>query len=244
MQENYQKLKNRSYFAVFLLSLISFVLLYLRISYVFESAFSIYCSYFFQYFIDSLVPALIASVLFSAHGCEGHGKRLLSALKQNLPRLVYLIPYGYLYYMSDGYDSFDSLSLTALRCCFMLAVFTLEVYLYTFAARFAASRKNTEYDFYSYSSCFDLSSAVPAGIFAICFARFIVNVISEAFDAVMYFIDYGESYSIDDILFMLAKFVLALISLLLSQLIIGFIRKRHIRRCERALAEAKESEEE
>ena len=229
--ENYRKLKTRAALTVFLISLISFVMLYLRISYVFESEITQYGSFFLQYILDTLTAVILAAVLLSGRGIESKGARILSSLKLSLPRLVYLVPYYYLYYMSEGYDSIESLGLLLIRSLFMLVLLTIEMHLYFGAACFAARRaEGKDWSFYTPSGLFDFSVGATVGIFAISFAKFIMNILSEGVDIITYLIDYGEFYSAGEIYLMLAKFTLAFIALFLSHVLVMAFRGRFIKR--------------
>ncbi|MBQ7333382.1 MAG: hypothetical protein IJW38_03435 [Clostridia bacterium] len=224
--ELYKKLKTRTSILVFLLSLLSFTLLYLRLIYVFETEFTIYGSYFLQYFIDTLTTLFVAVTVLSGRGFESHKSRVFSSLKLSLPRLVYLFPYYYLYYMSVGYDSIESFALLLIRSAFMLILFTLETQIYFAIACFVAKKASNEWDFYAKSRFFDFSVGATAAIFSICFMKFIISLLSEGVDVIIYLIDYEEFYSATEIYYLLGKVSLAFVSLFISHILFMLLRKR------------------
>ncbi len=224
--ELYGKLKTRTAIFVFLSSLLSFTLLYLRFIYVFETDFTIYGSYFFQYLIETITTVFVAVTILSGRGIDSRKSRIYSSFKLSLPRLVYLFPYYYLYYMSDGYDSIEAIYLLLIRSAFMLALFTIEIQIYYAVACFVAKKTSPDWDFYAPSRYFDFSVGATVAIFSVCFMKFIMNLISEGVDLVIYFIDYEEFYSTTEIFYLLGKITLAFAALFISHSLIMLIRKK------------------
>ena len=204
--EIYKKIKKRTAIFVALLSLVSFTLLYLRLVYVFEGDFTVYGSYFLQYVLESFSSLAVGVAILAGRGNETGKARFFSALKLSLPRLIYLIPYYYLFYISDGYDSIESLGLLSIRSIFLII------------ACFSAKKSGDGWDFFKPSGLFDFSSSISAAIFGVCFARFIFNVIKEGIDIIIYLIDYEEFYAATEIYYLLGKLLLALATLFLAHL--------------------------
>lgn len=216
--EIYKKIKKRTAIFVALLSLVSFTLLYLRLVYVFEGDFTVYGSYFLQYVLESFSSLAVGVAILAGRGNETGKARFFSALKLSLPRLIYLIPYYYLFYISDGYDSIESLGLLSIRSIFLLILFVTEALIYYFIACFSAKKSGDGWDFFKPSGLFDFSSSISAAIFGVCFARFIFNVIKEGIDIIIYLIDYEEFYAATEIYYLLGKLLLALATLFLAHL--------------------------
>lgn len=227
--EIYKKIKKRAAISVAVLSLLSFLLLYLRLIYVFESDFTIYGSYFLQYILEAFSSLFVGVAILSGRGYEDTKHRILSALKLSLPRLIYLIPYYYLFYISDGFDSIEALGLLTLRALLLLAAFVIEALFYYLVASFATKKSGDVWDFFKPAKLFDFSSSVSASIFAVCFTRFIFNVIGEGLDVIAYLIDYEEFYNTTEIFYLLGKLLLAFATLFLSHLffmkIRGYLRR-------------------
>ena len=66
--EIYGKIKKRAAISVAVLSLLSFLLLYLRLIYVFESDFTIYGSYFLQYILEAFSSLFVGVAILSGRG--------------------------------------------------------------------------------------------------------------------------------------------------------------------------------
>jgi len=224
--ELYKKTKLRTLIFTLLSSILSFALFFLKMSFSFESELAYYAPYFAEYFLDSFTTALVAFALLAGRGSESHGGRMLSALKLSLPRLVYLVPYYYLYYMRQGYDSIESLSLLSIRSLLAIALFIIEALVYYAVACFITRKSAHGWDFCEASGMFDLSVPVTRAIFSVCFLKFVFNLVSEAVDVIVYLIDYERFYSTNEIYYVLAKLLLAFFILFFSHFIFMQLRKR------------------
>ena len=221
----YKKIKLRSGLFVFLLSAISFTLFYLRLIYVFEKDFWLYGSYFFQYVLDNFITLFVAVAVISGRGYETTVGRLFSSLKLSLPRLAYLVPYYYLYYLSLGYDSLESLTNLTIRNFFMLIFFVIEIEIYYHIAVAFSKKAEKKWDFFKRSKCFDFTSGAAVAVFALCFMRFVMNLVREGIDILIYLYDYEEFYSHNEIIYLLIKITLAFASLFLSHLLFMGLRR-------------------
>ena len=213
--------------SIFFLSLLSFVFLYLRFTYIFESEITVYGSYFIQYLFDAFIPVVITVSLLKARLSQSWGRRFLSAFKMSVPRVVHLFPYYYLYYMSEGFDSLEALGLFLIRSLFMLILFSIECHVYYLVANFFAKRaESADWNFglSSEMKLFDLSKGIVAAVFTASFLKFVMNLISEGIDVLLYLLDYGEFYSTSEIFYVLTKLVLAFAALFLTHVIIISLR--------------------
>ncbi len=225
----YKKIKSRSALFAFLLSAISFTLFYLRYIYVFEKDFLLYGSFFLQYVIDTFIPLFIAVAVLSGRGYESNVSRLFSSLKLSLTRLAFLIPYYYLYYLWEGYDSLESLFNLSIRNVFMLIFFVIEIEIYYHIAVAISKKSDKTWDFFKKSKIFDFNVGATVAVFAVCFMRFVMNLLREGLDILIYLKDYERFYDEYEIFYLLVKIVLAFITLFLSHLLFMFFRKRWAR---------------
>ena len=221
----YKKIKLRSGLFVFFLSAISFTLFYLRLIYVFEKDFTLFGSYFLQYVLDTFITLFVAVAVISGRGYESNFGRLLSSLKLSLPRLAYLIPYYYLYYLAEGFDSLESLINLSIRNVFMLIFFVVEIEIYYHVAAAFSKKSEKKWDFFKKCKCFDFSCGAAVAVFVLCFMRFVMNLVREGIDILVYLHDYEEFYSQNEIFYLLVKLTLAFISLFLSHLLFMGLRR-------------------
>ena len=221
----YKKIKLFSGLAVFLLSAISFTLFYLRLIYVFEKDVTLYGSYFLQYIINTFITAFAAISVVSGRGYESNARRLLSSLKLSLPRLAYLVPYYYFYYLSQSYDSLESLLNLSITSIFMIILFVLEIEIYYHVSVAFSKKADKNWDFFNKSSLFDFSVGACVTVFTVCFMRFVMNLVREGIDILIYLRDYEEFYSEIEIFYLLVKIILAFVSLFLTHLLFMLLKK-------------------
>ena len=221
----YKKIKLFSALSVFFLSILSFTLFYLRLIGVFKTDFTIFGSYFLQYVLDTLITLFVAIAVLSGRGYESGISRIFSSLKLSLPRLAYLIPYYYLYYISQAFDSLESLFNLTIRSILMLIVYIIEIEIYYHISCAIAKKADKNWDFFKRASLFDFSASACTAIFTACFLRFITNLIIEGIDILIYLRDYEEFYTEYEVFYLLWKIMLAFISLFLSHLLFMGRRK-------------------
>ncbi len=247
MTEIYSRLKKSSYARVFLISLISFLIFYIPNYFISNNEPLIYISYFIREFIDSFIPVFSAAVIYFADCDKKLFKRFLSALKLSLPRLIYVIPYYYLYYMSQGFDSLESLMYLSVHSVFLMLVFPVELSLYVIIASFLGKRRarKTGYklNFEEERGIFDLATPFAFSLFSISLSRFTYDTVMEMRDAISYLVNYAGSYRTSEIIFMLIKFLFVLATLLAMHALLQFMRKRAVKRYRAEIEEEKEAEE-
>ena len=221
-----KKIKKHVSFTVLILSLISFLLLYVNFQLSFlNSLFYLYT--FLHYFFESFIAAVVAATLFASFGEVKKSRRFLFLFKLELPRLVFLVPYYYLYYLSDGYDSIYALFLLVPTSFFIITLSSIEALIYVLIARKFSNKRRESGNFFAKCGIFDFSYAAASGIFAISFSRFILNILTEIKDVIVYLIDYQSFYSLEEIYFVLAKFLLAFITLFISHILITVLRRKY-----------------
>lgn len=224
--EIYGKIKKRTALFVALLSFISFLFIYLRFIYIFEGDFLVYTSYFLEYIFQVLASLFVGVAILAGRGVESNKRRFFTAFMLSLPRLIYLFPYYYLYYLSDGFDSFEAIIFLSVRSLFLLIIFSLEALLYYFVAAIVAKKSADGWDFFKPAGFFDFSKSISVAIFAVCFTKFILNLLGEALDVIIYLIEYEEFYSATEIFYLLGKVTLAFLTLFLSHVLFMLVRKR------------------
>ncbi len=207
-----------AYFSVLCASLLSFLLVYLPYLYFMDSDAVNYTTYFVRRFLSALISVFSAVFLFTYGSRRGFVRRVLDAFRIVLPRLAYLIPYYYVYYMSDGYDTFEALGLLTLRSLALLALYTAEALVLCAMARRTAKRRlqGAENEGFLGAALFDLAAPAVAGCFAAAFGEFILLFASEVVSTVEYAIEYAGTYRLGELYYIIGSFLFTLAALLLT----------------------------
>lgn len=202
-----------------------------------------YFRIFFTKFIEFSLPVIAVPLLIRIYSDNGSGKGLICAIFLALPKAIYLLPYYYLYHIAYGYDSVESIGLSALVTVFGIALnwgcMVLMLLLSRFLATKACRKKLTEklppntrqnlteeiknsikkdsseqlLALDSPAKPFDFSHPWSLGLFGATFALFVVSVLREIVDTVSYLIDYAGYYRMEEIIYMTACYLFVLLEL-------------------------------
>lgn len=184
-----------------------------------------YLRIFLSKFFEFLLPAVAATVLFLSYAADGLKKTIKRAICLSLPRIIYLLPYYYLYYIFNFYDSVESLTMSAFVSLFGAALLSGQILLLFLVIRIFARlpllrkakealpineqrstprdvlralKKSADEEVLSSLSdkeLFNFARPTSLGIFAAAFASFVINFVVEIFDTVVFIIDIETSYS-------------------------------------------------
>ena len=115
-------------------------------NYVFEESTEIieYARIFLTKFAEFALPTIAASILFKLYSNSEIKSIIKGAVIFALPRIIYLLPYYYLYHIAFGYDSIESISLSALVTVFGVSVNALLILALFFLARALATKAATK----------------------------------------------------------------------------------------------------
>ena len=165
-------------------------------------------------YLNSTLCAIATLILYSK--C---GKRcaILGAIAVSASTLLFSIPYYYIYYIGTGYDSVESIINSLLVSVLMVlttALHSLLLCLIPYLVmrskdKNADMRKTLDSDF-TVSKVLDTSSVWVKASFAICIGEAIFLFIFEVIDTVTFFIDYGMTYRIDEILYIVLSYIILL----------------------------------
>jgi len=224
------------------ISLLSFLVFYIPEGFRFSvDEWVLYLSFFIRSFTSSLLPALGAAAIFISHRETTWQGRIIPAVLLSLPRLIYLLPYNYLRYMAEAYDSIEAVGLMLLRSAIEIIIYAIEIYAYSAIAIFVYKRRATgREDLYARTSIFSIEPNSNFALFAIAFSRFFVDLADEIVYIVNYIIEYAETYRLGEIYFILGKLLFILFSLLLSYVLLVLTVRLFKKRIDQAEADAKE----
>ena len=239
------------------INLIAFLIFFLPY-YVFEIESEIYeyIRIFLTKLIEFALPVALSTLLIKLYYIGGLKKALISAIYFSLPRAVYLLPYYYLYHIAFGYDSIESLGLSALVSVFGVAVnWAVSVLLFLFA-RFLATRTITKVlvlelppkvqkNITPYikselknraeekllaldipDAPFNFEHPITRGLFGAAFLGFAIGFLREVIDTISYLVDYAGYYRTDEIIYIMVCYLFLLTELFITHIITHFIFKK------------------
>lgn len=202
-----------------------------------------YFRLFLNKFIEFALPALASCLLIKAYTDGGMQRVSCKSIFFALARIIYLLPYYYLYFIAYGYDSVESILLSlavslfsaALMWGHLLLLFLIMREVSTAIAikdkvanlpklqekkirdenikKLAALNRKSFGSANEIGGMFDFSCPLVAGIFAAVFGEFVINLVREIIDTVTYLVDFAGYYRIEEIVTITALFLFLMIEL-------------------------------
>lgn len=249
------------YLSFILANLIAF-LVYFIPDYVIESDIGNweYVRLFFNKLVEFAFPTIAAALVFLDYPATGLKRTLIRAAGFALSRMVFLLPYYYLYFMNVYKYSVEAISLSAIVTVFGALLFWVHISLLFIIIRLVADslivrqyakelplnqQKNMPKDvkkglfkkadaslscYMSDSGMFDFTKPIIAGIFASTFAEFLINFVKELFETITYLIGYAGSYRTVEIIYITSSFLFLVVELLSVHAICYFLKNVSVKK--------------
>ena len=160
--------------------------------------------YLYEYV--SLIYALAAPVAVSAVALRilrrvGTRAMLISLIEPSLARIVFCFPYYYIYYVSLGYDSVESLCMTLPTTLLAVAV----SYLTFLCLTAIAHRGSRALEKKSEGSGLFISAVIASAVSAL------VTLIPEMIHTVSFFVEYWDSFNATELLYTASRYIVILV---------------------------------
>lgn len=198
-----------------------------------------YVTYYFDRVWEFFFPALSATLMLITLSKDGYRHALTGGIGYAVSRAAYYIPLGYMMALGYGYDSIESLFSGLFLSILMAVVAYLEsllcVLLAILPAHFKAKREgSTSLPLIAESlpraDALDVSDVGAAAVGIISLVQFIKLIAVEIADTVEFFLD-GAAYSTDEIIYIVFKYVFAILILAITYFVL-FRIKRRVGACE------------
>ena len=154
---------------------------------------------------------------------------LSTAAFLSLSRLFYMLPYSYLYFENNGYDTLESVTLALAECALDFILTLVIILLLSLVAEFLLSRSADANDNFG---LFDFSRGPVRAAFVMALIIFIYDLIREIIVTVDYLIEYAGTYRFGEIIYMVFTYLFMLLSLILVHIAGALL----IRICSRRLS--------
>lgn len=204
----------------------------------------IYVRHFLSEFVEYILPTLTALTFIHMTAGRICAKSALYALLLSLPKLIYVIPFQYLNYLAQGFDSIESVSIGAIIGVISVALNTLHVMLFAFIIRITFMRRATaelklelpplKRDSTPNSSfaaeaeemlkasgvrgsIYGMNDNLAVAIFAALAVEFLMCVGMEIYDTAVYLTENTGTYKMNEVAFITLSFVMIMLQLLASQ---------------------------
>ena len=185
-----------------LLALFQFLIFYIP-NVIYTGSYALYLvSKYALIFLGGLYPILAAMLVFSCK--ESIRERIVSSLLFTLTRLLYTLPYYYLYFVTDVYDSIEALIFAFALSLLIIIGTSCQVFILTLIMKLASLRCRESG--YVCGGIFNFNKPMNFAVMLVTLVSFIISFIEECVYAVGFFIDYGASYTEDELVEMMLSF--------------------------------------
>ena len=216
-----------------------------------------YFRLFLNKFVEFALPALAACLLIKGYIGGGMRSASYESVFFALTRIIYLLPYYYLYFIAYGYDSVESILFSLAVSLFGALVMWGHVLILFLLMREVSAKiaikdkiaalpqlqkkqireenikkllaegRKSFGTTDNMGKAFDFSHPLVAGIFAVAFGEFVIHLVREIVDTVAYLVDYAGYYRIGEIVFITISFLFILVELFASHAINYALIKPH-----------------
>ncbi len=162
--------------------------------------------YYYLYFIERFI--LLAIPVTAAAITLRRATSKLDALKMSayiaLTRLVVFIPFFYLEYVYGIYDSLEAVLLSLVSSLGAVIIYAVLIFAAYMLMRFVVDRRGgAEYPV----RIFDFSSPATLSVLTVTLIIFVLNLAFEIYSTVLFFIENGTIYYINEIVLMVLSYV-------------------------------------
>ena len=189
-------------------ALVEFLLYYVLSILIYDFDVIYYYLYFFERFVLLAVPVVAAAIMIRRCGTRGEVIKTCAFI--SLSRLVVFIPFFYLEYVYGMFDSLEALLLSLLSSLAAVIVYfgvTLAIYA---VMKAIISKGGAKFP----TPLFDLSANATKAVFLVSLVIFVINLAFEIYSTVLFIIENGTIYYIDEIVLIFFSYVFLAVLLL------------------------------
>ena len=226
------------------LSLVQFLLYYIPFGFYYDNTPLLFLSYYVTNFLEALFPPLAATVIFLVRPA-GIKNKIIPCILISLSRLIYSIPYYYIYYVSDVFNSAESLLLASLVSLIFLLFFFLQTFVCVLIINGVERRASKVFEERQRSKIFNVDDHINFGIILSVLLVFVIFFAREAISTVQYLIENKGTYRTDEILSIVGAYLVLFLFAFLNYVLVSFIKNALLKQPEKKdlTEEIKDTEE-
>ena len=190
-----------------LLSLLQFLLYYIPFGFFYDSTPILLTASYLIDFIEAFFPVISATMIFLTRE-NGTKNKLLPSFIFSLPRLLYSVPYYYVYFVSDVFDSGEAIALAFLISILFVFVSFLQIFVCSMIINYIENRAGKNLEDRQSSKLFNLDDHLNFGIVMSVIFVFIIFFVRECVSTVQYLIDNAPGYRAEEIVTIVCSFLL------------------------------------
>ena len=210
--------------------LVSFLIYYLSNHIFYDVAILSYSWLFLQRLTYLLMIFIAATVTLIFYSLDEKKKAYISLIPFSLVRAVYFIPYFYLIFIYDGFDSFEAILfglLAALGDAAISYLLTFLVFKIMLAVVKKANKTNlTLTEIIMKTTTLNFSDPVSLAFTVVSLIGFSYFFIKETIDTVIFICDYSGSLMAGEILYIIFSYIFDLALIFIYYFTLSYIKNR------------------
>ena len=209
------------------LSFIQFLLFYIPNEFFYENTALLYAASHITTFFEALFSPIAAMIIFLARG-TGIKNKILPCSFVSILRFFYSVPYYYIYYVSDVFNSIEAISLAIFVSFVFVLFFFLQTFVCILIMNYTKKGANKQKDNKKAASPFDLDDHINFGIVLSVIFIFVVFFIRECINTVQYLTENSGSYRTEEIITIVLSYLIIFAFSFVNYLIIISIKNKLI----------------
>lgn len=210
-----------------ILSFVQFLLFYIPNGFFYESTALLLVSSYTINFLEALFPLLAALIIFLSRD-SGIKNKILPCVFISLIRLFYSVPYYYIYYVSDVFNSAEAIALAFIVSIMFVLFFFLQTFVCIMIMNYTERRSFNNVEGRNPASVFDFDNHVNFGIVLSVLFGFIILLVRECVNTVQYLTENSGSYRTEEILTVVLSYLIIFVFSFINYLIAVFIKNKII----------------
>ena len=209
------------------LSIVQFLIFYISAGFLYESEAVMLIFPFVIDFIEGFFPIAAALIVFSTKA-GGMKNKILPTLIISLPRMAYSLPYYYLFYVTDIFNSVEALILSFAVSIFFVLLVSLQTFICIYITNRILSTSDAKKSCFEKAKIFDFDNPFNFGILLSSIFIFVIFFVRELTDTITFFVEVGSSFYLEEILTIVLSYALLPIFFFSYYAICVFIKNKLI----------------
>ena len=205
-----------------------------------------YIAYYVSNAVDFLTLPIMATLMLVLASRESTKKAFLHILLVSSARIYYTLPYYYLIFIYNyQYDTIESIFISLIASIVAILLISLGALIsFIIAILIFGKRTKKHYrealtmlpELVNKPSTLDFLNTVSLPILIFALLRFIISLVTEVIDTIIFFVEYGDSYTLTEIGTMVGNYILLFVLLVVSYIISAKV-KNHLAKYAKELDE-------
>lgn len=195
----------------------------------------VYANYFYNEAVKFVFPTAVAALMIAARRLYSMKYAFARSWVLLLPMLIYTLPSYYTQYFAMTLDTLEAVAFSLINALFDLLIFYAQAvvtyFLVIWFTRLHARRTRGAdiSDLIDSHDPFNLSNSLSFAFFTVVALRFLVLLVLEVIETMSFLINFSNSYTIDEVIYIILSYVFLLGELLFAQWFSLYVKNKSLK---------------